>query len=76
MLYYFIKTKNTIYNLKSGTLSLQLSELVPVLAQSIVTARPTIASSPSKTLNLSLVVPHIRLLITIIVHLSIIFSYF
>ena len=52
--------------LKSGTLSLHLSVLIPVLIPSVVTARPTTASRPSNLHNPSLLAPHIRLLLTIV----------
>jgi len=50
--------------LKSGTLSLYLSVLVPVLIPSVVTSRPTTASMPSNPRNPSHLAPQIRLLLT------------
>ena len=61
---------NPIKFLKSGTLSLQLSESVPALTLFIVISRPTISSRPSNPLNAFFRGPQIRhLLITILTYL-------
>ena len=61
-----IRKDSALQPLKSGTLSLHLSVAVPVLIPSVVTSRPTTASMPSNPLNPSPLVPHIRLLLTIV----------
>jgi len=53
-----------LQHLKIGTLSLHLSVLVQVLIPFVVTSRPTIVSRPTKPLNLFLLAPQFRLLLS------------
>ena len=63
---HLMPTVSGLQPMKFRTLSIQFSELVPVLIPSVVTSRPTIASRPSDPLNLFFLDSQIRILLTIV----------